>query len=126
MDSIIRQSTLQLKKTANFIAFEGGNKECYWYALILTLYVLIGDLSMKMALANLLLRYTPCFVSIRSNGISLEWIWQGSFLRWDLLAPVGMQIILVERNTLEMVPYHRSRQPHYTVKSRVLQLFSKK
>ena len=69
---------------------------------------------------------TPCFVTIRSNGILLEWIWRGSFLRWDLLAPVGMQIILVERSTLEMVPYHRSRQPHYTVKSPALHLFSKK
>ena len=69
---------------------------------------------------------TPCFVTIRSNRTSLEWIWQGSFLRWDLLAPVGMQIILVERSTLAMVPYHRSRQPHYTVKSPVLQAFSNK
>jgi len=67
-----------------------------------------------------------CFVTIRSNRTSLEWTWLGSFLKWDLLAPVGMQIILVERSTLEMVPYHRSRQPHYTVKSPVLQMFSKK
>ena len=46
-------------------------------------------------------------------------------MRWDLLAPVGMQIILVGRSTLAMVPYHRSRQPHYTVKSPALQLFQK-
>ena len=66
------------------------------------------------------------FVTIRSNRTSLEWTWLGSFLKWDLLAPAGMQIILVGRSTLEMVPYHRSRQPHYTVKSPALQLFSKK
>ena len=30
------------------------------------------------------------------------------------------------RSTLATVPYHRSRQPHYTVKSPVLQMFSKK
>jgi len=80
----------------------------------------------EILLANLLIKSTPCFVTIRSNRTSLEWIWQGSFLKWDLLAPVGMQIILVERSTLAMVPYHRSRQPHYTVKSPVLQMFSKK
>ena len=55
----------------------------------------------------------------------MEWIWRGSFLKWDLLAPAGMQIILVGKSTLEMVPYHHSRQPHYTVKSPVLQAFSK-
>ena len=48
------------------------------------------------------------------------------FLEMGFTRSRGMQIILVERSTLAMVPYHRSRQPHYTVKSRVLQLFSKK
>ena len=43
MTSITRPLTLQLRKVANFIALEGENKECYWYALILTLFVLIGD-----------------------------------------------------------------------------------
>ena len=65
-----------------------------------------------------------CDYKKQQDFIGMEW--QGSFLRWDLLAPVGMQIILVERSTLAMVPYHRSRQPHYTVKSPVLQMFSKK
>ena len=66
------------------------------------------------------------FCDYKEQQDFMEWIWQGSFLKWDLLAPVGMQIILVERSTLAMVPYHRSRQPHYTVKSPALQLFSKK
>ena len=66
------------------------------------------------------------FCDYKEQRDLLEWIWRGSFLRWDLLAPVGMQIILVERSTLEMVPYHRSRQPHYTVKRPALQLLSKK
>ena len=43
MDSITKPLTLQLKKIANFIALEGENKECYWFALILTIYALIGD-----------------------------------------------------------------------------------
>ena len=33
-----------VEETANFIALEGENKECYWFALILTIYALIGDL----------------------------------------------------------------------------------
>ena len=31
-------------ETANFIVLEGENKEFYWYALIQTIFVLIGDL----------------------------------------------------------------------------------
>tara|TARA_B100000674_G_scaffold8192_3_gene6298 strand:- start:5225 stop:5386 length:162 start_codon:yes stop_codon:yes gene_type:complete len=37
----------QLKKLANFIVLEGESKECYWYALTLTIYVLIGDLRLQ-------------------------------------------------------------------------------
>ena len=44
MNLITRTLILQLRKTANFIALEGENKECYWFALILTIYALIGDL----------------------------------------------------------------------------------
>ena len=80
---------------------------------------------MSLLLANLLIRSTPCFVTIRSNGILLEWIWRGSFLRWDLLAPVGMQIILVERNTLEMVPYHQSPTALHCEKSRSANVFKR-
>ena len=44
MTSITRTLILQLKKIANFIVLEGESKECYWYALTLTIYALIGDL----------------------------------------------------------------------------------
>ena len=48
------------------------------------------------------------------------------FLEMGFTRARRLQIILVGRSTLEMVPYHRSRQPHYTVKSPVLQAFSNK
>ena len=48
------------------------------------------------------------------------------FLEMGFTRSRRLQIILVGRSTLAMVPYHRSRQPHYTVKSPALQLFSKK
>tara|TARA_B100000035_G_scaffold253116_1_gene222449 strand:- start:113 stop:268 length:156 start_codon:yes stop_codon:yes gene_type:complete len=38
--------TSQMQRLANFIALEGGNKECYWYGLTLTTFVLIGDFGM--------------------------------------------------------------------------------
>jgi len=65
-------------------------------------------------------------VTIKTNKTSLEWTWHGNFLRWDLLAPVGMQIILMERSTLKMVPLDPNRQMHYTVKKQGLLEFLKK
>ena len=44
MNLITRTLILQLKKIANFIVLEEENRESFWFALILTLYVLIGDL----------------------------------------------------------------------------------
>ena len=40
----IRFWTFHFQKIANFIVLEEGNKECYWYALTLTTFALIGDL----------------------------------------------------------------------------------
>ena len=42
--SITNLWTSQMQKLANFIVLEGENKEFYWYALIQTIFVLIGDL----------------------------------------------------------------------------------
>ena len=36
--------TSQMQRLVNFIVLEGESKECYWYALTLTIYALIGDL----------------------------------------------------------------------------------
>ena len=44
MNSITNNLTSQMKKLANFIALEGESKECYWYALTLTTFELIGAL----------------------------------------------------------------------------------
>jgi len=33
-----------VEEIANFIVLEGESKESYWFALILTIYALIGDL----------------------------------------------------------------------------------
>ena len=33
-----------LEENRKLIVLEGENKECYWYALTLTIYALIGDL----------------------------------------------------------------------------------
>ena len=38
---------------------------------------------MRLLLANLLIRYTPCTLTIRTVETSLEWIWRGNSLRWD-------------------------------------------
>jgi len=35
---------LQMKKLVNFIVLEGESKEFYWFALILTIFVVFGDL----------------------------------------------------------------------------------
>ena len=81
---------------------------------------------MSLLLANLLIRFIPCMLTIKTNKTSLEWTWHGNFLRCDLLAPVGMQIILMERSTLKMVPLDPNRQMHYTVKKQGLLEFLKK
>jgi len=70
---------------------------------------------MRMRLANLLIKYTPCSVTIRTLETSLEWTWRGNSLKWGLLAPVGMQIILVDKNMLKTVLLDPRRQTHYTV-----------
>ena len=80
---------------------------------------------MKMLLANLLIKYTPCSVNIESMETSLVWTWQGNSLRWGLLAPDDMQIIMTGENTLKLVKLDLRRQMHYTVKSPLLLKFSK-
>ena len=80
---------------------------------------------MRMLLANLLIRFTPCSVNIRSMETSLAWTWQGNSLKWDLLAPEGMQIIMTGGNTLRLVKLDLRRQMHYTVKSPLLLKFSR-
>ncbi|SVB13013.1 uncharacterized protein METZ01_LOCUS165867 [marine metagenome] len=47
MNSITKQLTFHLKRTANFIVLEGENKEYYWLGLILTIYALIGNLELQ-------------------------------------------------------------------------------
>ena len=47
MTSITRRLTFQLKRIATFIVLEGENREFYWFALILTLFVIIGDLKLQ-------------------------------------------------------------------------------
>jgi hypothetical protein len=47
MKSITRDLILQMRKLANFIVLEGESKEFYWFALILTIYVIIGDLRLQ-------------------------------------------------------------------------------
>ena len=80
---------------------------------------------MRMLLANLLIRFTPCTVTIRSLETSLVWTWHENFLKWDLLAPVDMQIIMTAGNTLKLVKLDLRRQMHYSVKSLPLQKSSK-
>jgi len=53
---------------------------------------------MKLWLTNLLLKYTRCSVTTSPGKISLVWTWLGSSLRWDLLAPEDMQIMLRGRS----------------------------
>jgi hypothetical protein len=43
MNSITKTLTLKMREIANFIVLEGESKEFYWFALILTLFVIIGD-----------------------------------------------------------------------------------
>ena len=40
-DLTTNRLTSQMQRLANFIVLEGENKECYWYALTLTIYALI-------------------------------------------------------------------------------------
>jgi hypothetical protein len=47
MNSITRDLILQMRKLVNFIVLEGESKEFYWFALILTISVLIGDLRLQ-------------------------------------------------------------------------------
>ena len=44
MTSTIKNLILKTRELVNFIVLEGESKEFYWFALILTIYVLIGDL----------------------------------------------------------------------------------
>jgi len=43
MVTITKRLTFQMKRIATFIVLEGENREFYWFALILTLFVIIGD-----------------------------------------------------------------------------------
>ena len=44
MNWITNNLTSQIQALVDFIVLEGENKVFYWYALIQTLFVLIGDL----------------------------------------------------------------------------------
>ena len=80
----------------------------------------------ETALTNLLLQYTKCSVTTSPDRISLVWTWLGSSLRWDLLAPDGMLIILRGKNMTPRVIAHHSQQNGATVKELGPQRSSKK
>jgi hypothetical protein len=44
MNLITRTLILKIREIVNFIVLEGESKEFYWFALILTIFVIIGDL----------------------------------------------------------------------------------
>jgi hypothetical protein len=48
MNYLTRNLTLQIQKLTNFIVSEEASKGFYWFALILTIYVLIGDSKLPM------------------------------------------------------------------------------
>jgi len=81
---------------------------------------------MNLWLANLLIKYTECSVIINPLETSLVWTCHGNFLKWVLHAPAGMQIILMEKSILVMVPLDPSRQSHYIVSKQDRQQSSKK
>jgi len=58
---------------------------------------------MKMLLANLLIKYTPCSVNIKSMETSLVWTWQGNSWKWVLREPVGMLIMPVDGSTMKFL-----------------------
>ena len=81
----------------------------------------------ETALTNLLIKYTRCSVTTSPEKISLGWTWLGSSLRWDLLAPDGMLIILRGKNTTPRVISLPSQQVMPPVKSaRSARIFKEK
>jgi len=62
------------------------------------------------------LKYTKCSWIIHGRVTSLVWTWHENSLRWDLLAPEGMQITVVEKNTLKLVKYYPRTKMHLHAK----------
>ena len=127
MTSITRTLILQLKKIANFIALEGENKECYWYGPytndICAHWRFVNETIARKSADKIYSMF--CDYKEQQDFIGMDMarkFLEMGFTRSRRYAnhPSG------KKYAIAMVPYHRSRQPHYTVKSPALQLFSKK
>lgn len=98
--------------TKNYIELDAESRECSLCVHIPKISVSIGGSRMRLLLGSLLLKYTKCSWIIHGSVTSLVWTWQENSLRWDLLAPEGMQITVVEKNTLKMVRYYPRTKMH--------------
>ena len=124
MTLITKTLILQLKRIANFIVLEGENKECYWYDTndICSHWRFVNeDIARKSA--N---KIYSMFCDYKEQQGFIGMDMARKFLEMGFTRSRRYANHPSGKSTLEMVPYHRSRQPHYTVKSPVLQLFSKK
>ena len=81
---------------------------------------------MSLLLANLLIRFIPCSIDYKDKQDFIGMDMARKFLEMGFTRSVGMQIILVEKSMLKMVPLDPNRQMHYTVKKRGLLEFLKK
>ena len=68
---------------------------------------------------------TPMRKDYKEQQVLLEWIWRGSFLKWDLLAPAGMQIILVGKYARDGSVSPQSPTALHCEKSRSANVFKK-
>jgi hypothetical protein len=75
---------------------------------------------------NLLIRYTKCIVIVNDRKLLLEWIFKKSSFTLTVIAPEGMRIIRVDKNTIRIVPYCLKKQTHWCPLKRWLRAYLKK
>ena len=125
MDSITRPLILQLKKTTNFIVLEGGEQGVLLvrpYTNDICSHWRFVNESVARKSAN---KIYSMFCDYKEQQDFIGMDMARKFLEMGFTRSRRYANHLVGKSTLEMVPYHHSRQPHYTVKSPVLQMFSK-
>ena len=109
MNLITRTLILQLRKTANFIALEGEQG-------VLLVRPYTNDICSHWRFVNESIarksadKIYSMFCDYKDQQDFIGMDMAREFLEMGFIAPVGMQIILVEKSTLKMVPLDPNRQ----------------
>ena len=97
-DYSLDYKNLDLRKNPELYRVGKGEQGVLMVEPYRTEIVRTGDSKRRKSPENLRRKFTKCFSNINDRKILSEWIWRGSFCRWELRGRVDTQIIRAAEN----------------------------